>query len=158
MLAEAALAHAHAAALRQARRWALADPALEPGDLVQRAWLKILPALPGLATGADCARLLVCATRQAAIDAHRQAARRPRGPLDESLASGQRVADEALARLALAPLLAGAGAPAGAGRGSRRDLALVLLGCGLGWGEVTAGLRLSRTTLAAWRREREAAC
>lgn len=152
MLAEAALAHAHAAALRQARRWALADPALEPGDLVQRAWLKILPALPGLATGADCARLLVCATRQAAIDAHRQAARRPRGPLDESLASGQRVADEALARLALAPLLAGAL------RGTRRDLALVLLGCGLGWGEVTAGLRLSRTTLAAWRREREAAC
>lgn len=152
MLAEAALAHAHAAALRQARRWALADPALEPGDLVQRAWLKILPALPGLATGADCARLLVCATRQAAIDAHRQAARRPRGPLDESLASGQRVADEALARLALVPLLAGALA------GARRDLALVLLGCGLGWGEVTAGLRLSRTTLAAWRREREAAC
>ena len=152
MLAEAALAHAHAAALRQARRWALADPALEPGDLVQRAWLKILPALPGLATGADCARLLVCATRQAAIDAHRQAARRPRGPLDESLASGQRVADEALARLALAPLLAGALA------GARRDLGLVLLGCGLGWGEVTAGLRLSRTTLAAWRREWEAAC
>ena len=152
MLAEAALAHAHAAALRQARRWALADPALEPGDLVQRAWLKILPALPGLATGADCARLLVCATRQAAIDAHRQAARRPRGPLDESLASGQRVADEALARLALAPLLAGAL------RGTRRDLALVLLGCGVTWGEVTAGLRLSRTTLAAWRREREAAC
>lgn len=147
MLAEAALAHAHAAALRQARRWALADPALEPGDLVQRAWLKILPALPGLATGADCARLLVCATRQAAIDAHRQAARRPRGPLDESLASGQRVADEALARLALAPLLAGAL------RGTRRDLALVLLGCGVTWGEVTAGLRLSRTTLAAWRRE-----
>ena len=140
------------AAIQAYARWrAVSDPAIEPCDLVQAAWVRVLPVLADVATEEERIGLLKWAIANAALDLRRKAARRPlREPLTDEHPGGVRVDDQALACVMLGPVLAQAQA------GDRRSLALVALGLGYSWSAVKAALSVGAGTLLRWHGERAA--
>ena len=140
---DAGLMSLHAAALRYARWKAVDDPAIEPEDVVQTAWLKVLPILAGTPED-NRVGLLKWGCKMAKLDLYRRAKLRRHEPLDDWQPSPQRAEDEAIARLELRPIVERAvvGDPA--------SVALVALGMGYTWPDVKRGLGVSQRRLHAW--------
>jgi RNA polymerase sigma factor (sigma-70 family) len=93
--------------LRHARRVLPGDPALEPADLVQHAYVRVGARLDALATDQDRANILCRTITRLAVDHYRRLGRRPQVPLtDEQVAAPGDLAGDAETAEALDAALA----------------------------------------------------
>jgi DNA-directed RNA polymerase specialized sigma24 family protein len=70
----------HAFALKVAAGHRIIDKAVEPADLVQRAWQRVYRIMETLPTELDRLKYLLRAVSNAGIDEHRRYMHRPEGP------------------------------------------------------------------------------
>jgi RNA polymerase sigma factor (sigma-70 family) len=129
--------------LRHARRVLPGDPALEPADLVQHAYVRVGARLDALATDQDRANILCRTITRLAVDHYRRLGRRPQVPLtderaDALVAPGDLAGDAETAEALDAALAT-----------PRLGLAeCALLGLGYTYAQIAERLGIQRTTVA----------
>jgi DNA-directed RNA polymerase specialized sigma24 family protein len=131
-----AIEDVYARCLNHARRVLPPDPALEPADLVQSAWVKVGRRLDAGRSEGEQVAYLCLVIGQIATDQRRQLKRRALGGVvDERHPSPERLEEETIARVLLAAALGAA--PEG----------LLLFAAGWLWDEIAALVGVPTNTL-----------